>query len=986
MTQKLTTTLFTVILVLFTFLSVEVQGQDTGEIRGVVTDAITGETLIGVNLMIQGTNVGTATNVSGEYIIRRVPAGNQTLILSYLGYERIEYELEITAGETIELDFEMSEMAVEGAEVVVSTQARGQRSAINEQISSRSITNVVSADKIRELPDDNAATALSRLPGISLQDGDKVVIRGMQAKYNQVMVNGVQLPSTSDGDRSTNLGFISSNMLSGIEVTKALRPDMDANSLGGVVNLRLQEAPEGINSDIMLQGTYNTQDQTSRNYQTWASVSNRFFENRLGIFLQGNARRFDGGGESGSATWERLGSDPGYGLAPYGMSEFEFRDNISVTEEFGGSVLMDYRIPTGSIKMQNTYAYTELDQYSHFDRLLLGNGGRMIRAERDNNNRHLLVNALQVQSDFDIFNVDFGLSHSASQKETGLRYAIEFPISSAFESIGESERRQLTPNDIFGISFDEDRISDLRAGNGSTRDEYFQERQFVANLDVTIPVELTPSIRGDFKTGAKVTYLTRQNDVTRFFARLSEGSNNANAADFLTSIGVENPNSSLRFTDFQNHTYPTGRGSYFLQGDYRLNQVIRSDYMDQYMILAPTGWGSPHVPDSRRFDYDASETLSAAYLMADFDIGSRLTLLLGARYEHFDMDYEGSFVLQTSFTGEGQTDLTNPALDTLNTANRSVDHLLPNVQLRYKFTDWLDLRLAYTQTLSRPNYNQLMPSIYIARDAQAGAAGNPSLRPTVSDNYDAYMSVYNNRIGLFTVGGFYKHVDGVILSNQFQRRNLPENVVWPSADSGLPRASETDLISTFSNNPNPAHVYGLEFEWQTIFWYLPRPFDSMVLNVNYTRTWSEMDYRQIRNVRQGFDPVDFTPIIVEQDTARSGRLEQQGNHIVNVALGSDYRGFSGRVSFRMQADVLTGLATRPELDTFTGNIYGWDVTIRQQLPLDGLSVFFNGMNITHAPTENFREFRRESEGTIQNNLSAINYSPRRFELGVRYSF
>ncbi|REL38122.1 TonB-dependent receptor [Rhodohalobacter sp. SW132] len=986
MAKKFTEIIYILFLLVFALFSTASFGQDTGDIRGTVTDAVTGETLIGVNLMIEGSSQGTATNVSGEYVIRRVPAGTHNLVVTYIGYQRIVEEIEVTAGETLEVDFVMQEMALEGAEVVVTTQARGQRSAINEQISSRSITNVVSADKIRELPDDNAATALSRLPGISLQDGDKVVIRGMQARYNQVMVNGVSLPSTSDGDRSTNLGFISSNMLAGIEVTKALRPDMDANSLGGVVNLRLQEAPEGVNSDVMLQGTYNTQDQTSRNYQTWASVSNRFFENRLGVFVQGNARRFDGGGESASATWERLGSDPGYGLAPYGMSEFTFRDNISVTEEYGGSVLMDYRIPTGSIKLQNTYAYTELDQFSHFDHLLLGNGGRQVRAERDNNNRHLLVNALQVESDFDIFKVDFGVSHSASQKETGLRYAIEFPISNAFPSFGESQRRQLTPADIYDITFDEDRFSAMTAGNGSTRDEYFQERQIVANLNVTVPVQITRNISGDFKTGAKVNYLSRENDVTRYFARLSEGSNNAAAADFLSSIGVSNPNSALRFTDFQDQVYPTGRGSYFLQGDYRLNQVIRSDYMDQYMTLAPTGWGSPHVPDSRRFDYDANETLSAAYVMADLDIGSRLSLLFGARYEHFNMDYEGSFVLQTQFTGQGQTDLTNPELDTLNTANRSVDHFLPNLQLRYKFTDWLDLRLAYTRTLSRPNYNQLMPSIFIASDGGTGDAGNPTLEPTVSNNYDAYLSIYENRIGLFTVGGFYKHVDGVILSNQFQRRNLPENIVWPSEDSGLPRARETDLITTFSNNPNPAHVYGLEFEWQTIFWYLPRPLDSMVLNVNYTRTWSEMDYRQIRNVRQGFDPIDFQPILVEQDTARSGRLEQQGNHIVNVALGSDYRGFSGRISFRMQADVLTGLATRPELDTFTGNIYGWDFTIRQQLPLEGLSLFLNGMNITHSPTENFREFRRESDGEVLSNLSAFNYNPRRFELGIRYSF
>jgi len=988
MSKIFTTVIALVALMVSGSIAIAQQSSETGQIEGTITDAVTGETLIGVNVFVEGTNLGAATNLNGEYIIRRVPAGMQTIVFSYIGYNRTEKAFEITAGETTEINMEMSPSAVEGQEVVVSTQARGQRSAINEQISSRSITNVVSADKIRELPDDNAATALSRLPGISLQDGDKVVIRGMQAKLNQVMVNGIQLPSTDQNDRSTNLGFISSNMLSGIEVTKAVTPDMDANAIGGVVNLRLQEAPEEFHSDVMLEGSYNTQDQTSSNYKAWASVSDRFFENNLGVFIQGNARRFDGGSEQASATWARLnpGADPGFGLASYGMNEFDFRDNVRLTEEYGGSVLLDYRIPNGSIKLQNTIATTNVNQFSHIDRLLLGSGQRLIRAERDSNNRYLIINALQGEKDFDLFKVNFGASHASTQKETDLRYSIEFPGSGAFNPIDSEERRRsFRPDSVFEIQFNEGHLEGMTSGNGATLDESFKERQLGGNVDVTIPVQFSSAVNGEFKTGGKIIYRSRENDVDRFFARLSEGSNNREAEDFLRGIGVENPLAALRFSDFQDTVYPSGRGSYFLQGDYRLNQVLRSDYMDQYMRLAPAGWGDPHVPDSRRNDFDISETQTAGYLMGDFNIGSKLTALAGFRYENFNMDYDGSFVLQTQFTGEGQTDLTNPELDTLNTANKSVDHFLPNLQLRYNFTDWLDLRLAYTQTLSRPNYNQLLPSVFIARDASSGQAGNPNLEPTVSDNYDAYLSVYNNKIGLFTVGGFFKNVDGVILSNAFQRRNLPPDAVWPDADSGLPNADETDLISTFTNNPDPAEVYGLEFEWQTVFWYLPKPLHTMVLNVNYTRVWSEMDYQQIRNVREGFDPITFEPIIVQQDTFRTGRLVQQGDHIVNVALGSDYKGFSGRISYRLQADVITNVASRPEEDSFTGNIHGWDFTIRQQLPVEGLSLFLNGVNITHFPNDNFREFKRDPEGNVIRNLSTRSFNPRRFEVGIRYS-
>lgn len=959
-----------------------------GQIRGVVTDAVNGETLIGVNVMVQGTNIGSATNVSGEYILRRVPAGQQTIVFSYIGYQRSEQVVTIESGETIELNFEMNQEAVEGSEVVVSAQARGQLSAINEQISSRTIKNVVSADKIRELPDDNAATALSRLPGVSLQDGDKVVIRGMQAKLNQVMVNGVQLPSTDQNDRSTNLGFISSNMLSGIEVSKSITSDMDANAIGGVVNLRLQNAPEGFRSDAMLQGTANTQDHTYGNYQAWASVSDRFFDNKIGVFLQGNARRFDGGGDIANTSWQRTdpGGDPGYGLGSYSMSQFDFRDDISITEEYGGSLIMDFDGQNSSLILQNTIAFTDSDNVRHFDQLQLGTGRRNFRNERDVNQKYLIINALQGNKDFDIFNVDFGLSHSYSQKETDLRYAIEFYGSDSFESITLTRRRVFTPDSVYAINFNEDHIQSLTAGNGTTQDDYFDERQIVGNIDFTIPFQLTGLINGNFKTGGKVTYRSRESDITRYFARLSEGSNNAEAAEFLNEIGVENTGAALRFEDFRDRDYGSERGSYFLDGNYTMNQVIRTDYMDRYFQLAPQGWGDPHVPDSRRFDYSANEVLSAGYVMADFDIGSRLSVTTGVRYEHFDMDYDGSYVVQTQFTGEGRTDLTNPDLDTLNTAKRRVEHLLPNLQLRYKFSDAIDLRLAYTQSLARPNYNQLMPSIFVNRDGRSGNAGNPNLKPTVAENYDAYFSVYTNKIGLFTIGGFYKDIEDVILSNPFLRRNLPEDAYWPGEEVGATNnVRDTDPVTIWMNNPEPAKVYGTEIEWQSNFWYLPRPFDSMVLNVNYTRSWSEMDYLQIFSRLEGLDPVTFEPIVTQVDTFRTARLLQQGNHTINVALGADYKGFSGRISYRMQANVITSVGDRPEEDTFTGNVHEWDFTIRQRLPVEGLSLFLNGMNIFHKPTNNYREFRRVPDGNSSLYRSSQSYYPRRFEIGLRFN-
>ena len=289
-------------LTLSIIISTAVLAQGTGSLKGKVMDKATDEALGGANLIVQGTSLGAASDLNGNFVIRNVPAGNHKLIVSYIGYISDSTEINFVADRTLEQNFYLSANVIEGQTITVTGQASGQLGAINQQLTSNTIINVVSAEKIHQLPDDNAATALSRLPGVSLMNGDQIVIRGIQAKLNQVLVNGIELPSTDLNNRATNLGFISSNMLSGIEVIKALTPDMDANTLGGVVNLRLREAQSGFHFDALAQGNYNSTDHVANNYKFWASVSQRFFDDKLGVFLQGNMDRSDGGNQIASIT------------------------------------------------------------------------------------------------------------------------------------------------------------------------------------------------------------------------------------------------------------------------------------------------------------------------------------------------------------------------------------------------------------------------------------------------------------------------------------------------------------------------------------------------------------------------------------------------------------------------------------------------------------------------------------------------------------
>jgi len=221
-------------------------------------------------------------------------------------------------------------------------------------------------------------------------------------------------------------------------------------------------------------------------------------------------------------------------------------------------------------------------------------------------------------------------------------------------------------------------------------------------------------------------------------------------------------------------------------------------------------------------------------------------------------------------------------------------------------------------------------------------------------------------------------------SNAWQALGFDDRDQWPS---------KADVITTFLNNPDPAYVKGIEIEWQTHFWYLPRPFNALVLNVNYARVWSEMDYQQIENWQETYTYIDPVTgrlrtgtLFHTTDTVRTARLLNQGDHILNVALGIDYKDFSGRLSFNLQSDVISYIGERPEADQYTGNVYKWDITLRQKLPIPGLSIAFNGVNIFHNVKKEYQKFPNSEGGSIKENLYRTTYSPRKFEFNLRYSY
>ncbi len=207
-----------------------------GTLQGVVRDSLENQPLIGAHVFLTGTAFGAATDRSGRFVISGIPEGSYSARVSYIGYRTKLIPIAVTRATQSNVAVSLVMDAIEGETVVVTAQALGQAAAINKQLSSTTITNVVSSEKILDLPDANAAESVGRLPGVSILrnggEGNKVVIRGLSPTYNAITIAGDRIPATDLDDRSVDLSMIAPEILAGIEVTKALTPDKDADALG----------------------------------------------------------------------------------------------------------------------------------------------------------------------------------------------------------------------------------------------------------------------------------------------------------------------------------------------------------------------------------------------------------------------------------------------------------------------------------------------------------------------------------------------------------------------------------------------------------------------------------------------------------------------------------------------------------------------------------------------------------------------------------
>jgi TonB-dependent receptor len=958
--------------------------QGAGTITGTVVDKTSGEKLLFANVQLEGTSLGASTDEEGGFVIRQVPAGDYTLLTTYIGYVKQTNSLRVVSGETLQITVELDYAAVESEVVLVTAQASGQMGAINQQLASNTIKNVVSSDRIKDVPDVNAAESVSRLPGMSLirsgGEGQKVAVRGISPQYNVTMVNGVRMQSTDRNDRSVDLNMIAPNILSGIEVTKALTADLDADAVGGTVNLKIGKAAEGLQGNFSVQNGYGSLAETYGNYQFTGFLSNRYFNDKFGVQVSGFLNNFNRNSDAlnvGYALNEEAVLEEGF--IPIDLTSVSISDRVTNRQRMGGSLVFDYQFEKGSIIFNNFISRLSDEQQEQRNSLaLIGNQWSAFAADRAQDNT-VFSNAIQGEFDFSFFSMDFNISNSISNQFVpgNLRMSVGIAQNEAgFTTPTLDDPLKATPSQLLNAAQLISNPNAKRATRFSTLQRDVSEQAQEAMVNFNIPFNLAKNVSGKVKFGGKYVRNFRDNDETQNFSQpdrnfIGEQFVGALQDSLWTDLGIENidRNLGIRASLFEAPNYNVGD---FLSGEENIdNFFYKADFakMNRYEELArDNGYYPLDVKESAQFDYDYTRNLFAFYTMAEFNIGKYLTLMPGIRYENFRMSYNA---FQTIRFGPNPEDSSNEPVEENNIKDAN---WFPQMHLRIKPTDWLDIRLASTRSIIYPDYRAISP--YIFFDSFSGPnldLGNTDLNPALAQNYDIYVSIFKNKIGLFTAGYFYKEIDNLIVATTF--RSTDPGTINDRFD--LPSSQQTN-INTWINLEGPSRVRGIELDWQTNFWYLPSFLKGLVLNINYTHINSETSYPFQTAVKQGTGP--FAPTVFV-DSTRAGRMPNQPDDVFNFTIGYDVGGFSARLSYVYTDNILVGVnRTFDELDAYTDSFQRWDLTAYQKLPWwgGGAQVYLNVNNITNTADRAFTS-------TLEK-VSAVEYYGRTVDIGLRYRF
>jgi TonB-dependent receptor len=886
-------------LAFFSFLLAEAQ---MGTIRGVVIDDGSGETLIGVNVVVSGTTTGASTDLDGAFSIK-VPAGTYSIDCSYISYAKLTIsDIVVKEGEVTTVgELRLKPDAIQSETVVITARrSRNNETAmVTMQKKSANVMDGISSQTFKKVGDSDAGAAIKRVTGVSVQGGKYVYVRGLGDRYTKTTLNGMEIPGLDPDRNSIQLDLFPTSLIDNISVFKSFSPDLAGDFTGGVVDIITKDFPDEKQTSVSASLAYNPSMNLNSNFLTYESSNADYmalgaksrdipFNRSLNLqqdgyrtnpeLISSATRKFDpvmGAMRSSSFlntgfginTGNQINKDSytiGYNFAVNYSRSFKFYEDILYSEyitnadrsknqlllarrdsgDVGIEEVFWSAFGSGSIKKGNSSLSVGLMRLQNGTKqasLLDGSKSSLGSDQSAQLLKHILY-----YNERSITNLLLSAKHYIPEKDI----EITFKSAPTLAQNKEPDFRQTVYN------IEDDKVYISGGGLPIVQRLYrdLEEWSFGNRLDVKWNFKQWAGEKSTLKAGAAYTYKQREfNLLTYKFREI------ARRDDYTL-----NPEEILEPSNiFDQNTNPNG--------------------------VVVSGFEQPSN------NYEANSTNLAFYIQNELPLSSVLKVIYGVRLEQFSINYTGrKQVVRTSADVYDNDEV----LSELN--------ILPSFGAIYNLAEDMNLRFNFSQTVARPSFKEKSGAEIV--DALTGRVfiGNLDLEQTEISNFDLRLERFFEGGQLVSISGFYK-----------QFSNPIEIVAYDQAS--------TEQFTP--RNSKEATVVGGEIDARRNLSFINDKLQMWSIGANFTYVVSKIDRRKI--ITPGNDGVlgtadDISEYDERVQNARTGEsvdkfrtLQGQSPYVVNAFINykNDSLKFECNLSYNVQGKRLAvvGIARSPNV-------------------------------------------------------------------------
>ncbi|MBL9216089.1 MAG: TonB-dependent receptor [Opitutaceae bacterium] len=902
-----------------------------GGVAGRVRDAATNTYLANVAVTLVELGRQTTTQAGGEFAFGNVRAGRHTLLVSHLGYPEASRVVTVAPDGEARVEVELGSDVVKLGKYVVAGERGGQARALQQKRMADSVMDVVSADSAGKLPDGNAAEAVRRLPGVFAEidqnEGRFIVVRGIDANLNNITMNGLPIGSPGGGNRGAQMDAVPADLISRIEVIKAVTPDMDAQAVGASINIVTPSAfdrPDPFAYGTLAGGYFSGPGRDGPRSAS-ATFGTQFGGGKWGLVagVSYSYRHYISNRRSGGGSW--------WPAAPSGPgADIYFPDTQS---------LFYYDVQRWRQGMNATLEYRPDDANVYFLRLI-GN------SFKDDEGRDL--------DGFEFFRTPYPASYTATTAQfAGGRSSIEYRHyvqKHRINNYAVGGRNQLGGDLTLDYS--------LAFGDTGIRVPERIDWQFRTLANLASEIDLAPPY---WKVTPEPQYYNLANyPLRRVLVRSDDQfedlyhavANLKGDREFFGHRGFWQVGGKYLWRHKgwmrENRDYlPTSTGftldqfdlsaepRTILEGGFPMTRRIDFAKVQRFLRDHPeyfTFAETTSAANSYANHFDIDEELLAGYAMARIELGA-WSVLAGFRIEDTRVKVsgielpvrDGVWLGPQPYRGSGR-----------------YTNLLPGVHARFSpGKNWL-LRAAWTNTIGRPAYADIgaTRSFNYVLDTTAGGPAvytgtltdnNPDLQPYESMNFDVAAEYYFQHTGIFSVGAFLKEVRHPI----FEHNLVLRNTVY----EGLAFSS---LAYTKPLNADRGRISGVEFNYQQQLTMLPSPLDGFGFGVNFTYANSS----ETLPTRPG-ERLPFA---------------KQAEKIGNIALFYEKYRVEARLAYTYTGAYVLTFGSSVNSDAYQAARRTLDAKVSYRLN-EHVTVFGNVINLTEQPLDEYAGFPWRNSAT-----------------------